>query len=842
MSGPTPIDVSTEAELNQAIATVDAATTGSYDIVFTANITEGTDTGTSITYGTQTLSAPPDLYALNLTSSVSVTIDGGSYALDGDNLYQGLFVFQGDVTIQSLTIENAIATGGAGAPGRTGGGGGGGAGLGGGLFVAGTTAGGGSGGQVVLSGVTFSNDGAVGGAGGGQGGASGGAGGGGLDGGNGGAASSTGGGGGGGIGAAGGAGNGSGGSPGGVGIVLGASSGGAGGGTPGNSGGSGGSNGGGGGGGGNGGGAGGGIGGQPGNYAGGNPPVRGQGGAGGYGGGGGGAIGNNGSTGGEGGFGAGGGGGSGNHSEVHADGGSGGFGGGGAGAGSDGAGGVGGFGAGHGGLGKYGPSGTTGGGGAQNGAGGGGGLGAGGDIFVQQGGSLTIEGGNLGAGSVSGGTAGAGTGGASGTGGQGFGGGIFLQGSETQTLEAIGTGTLTISGSIADENGSITTGYTSDTAGLMIAGSGTVKLDAHNTFTGGTAVETGATLLLGTAGAAGSGAISGAGRVAIGTTGTVTLGPTTGPDTYTGGTTIESGTLLLGTAGAAGSGDIAFGTGDPPVLAFALADAPTNTIDAFGAGDAIDITDLNATDITSFSFDTGGNVLTIDYTTGGGGASLDLNFTNGAGGDNFQYKTDGADGTLIVCYYPGTAIRTASGDVAVECLRIGDSVMLADGGMLPVRWIGQNTVSTRFADPLRVLPIRIRAGALAEGLPERDLLVSPEHAILVEDILVQAGALVNGVSIIRETSVPETFTYYHVELAEHALLLAEGLPAESFVDNVHRTAFDNWAEHVELYGDAPVTEMSYPRAQSRRQVPTEIHAWLLTRAKDCCSPAAGIAA
>jgi autotransporter-associated beta strand protein len=367
-----------------------------------------------------------------------------------------------------------------------------------------------------------------------------------------------------------------------------------------------------------------------------------------------------------------------------------------------------------------------------------------------------------------------------------------LQGSQAQTLEAIGTGTLTISGVIADENGSITTGYSSDTAGLMIAGSGTVKLDADNT--------------------------------------------------YSGGTTIESGTLSLGAAGAAGSGDITFGTGDPPVLAFALADAPANTIDDFLSPDAIDITDLRASEITSFSFDTGSDVLTIDYTIGGSSASLDLNFSSGAGGDNFQYINDGHDGTLIVCYYPGTGIRTPSGDVAVECLRIGDSVMLADGGVLPVRWIGHNTVSTRFADPLRVLPIRIRAGALAEGLPERDLLVSPEHAILVEDILVQAGALVNGVSIIRECHVPETFTYYHVELAEHALLLAEGLPAESFVDNVHRTAFDNWEEHVERYGDAPVTEMSYPRAQSRRQVPAEIHARLITRATECSGPTAGMAA
>jgi hypothetical protein len=156
--------------------------------------------------------------------------------------------------------------------------------------------------------------------------------------------------------------------------------------------------------------------------------------------------------------------------------------------------------------------------------------------------------------------------------------------------------------------------------------------------------------------------------------------------------------------------------------------------------------------------------------------------------------------------------------------------MLADGRVLPVRWIGRNTVSTRFADPLRVLPIRIRAGALGDNRPERDLLVSPEHAVLVEDILIQAGALVNGLSVLREAEVPETFVYYHVELSEHALILAEGLAAESFVDNLCRMVFDNGAEHAALYGDAPIRELPYPRAQSHRQVPREIVASLMARA------------
>ena len=103
---------------------------------------------------------------------------------------------------------------------------------------------------------------------------------------------------------------------------------------------------------------------------------------------------------------------------------------------------------------------------------------------------------------------------------------------------------------------------------------------------------------------------------------------------------------------------------------------------------------------------------------------------------------------------PGTMVRTPRGEVAVETLARGDCVMTTDGRAEKVSWIGRQTVSLRFADPLRVLPIRIKAGALGENVPSRDLLLSPDHAILVGEVLIQAGALVNGTSIVRETKVP----------------------------------------------------------------------------------------
>ena len=84
----------------------------------------------------------------------------------------------------------------------------------------------------------------------------------------------------------------------------------------------------------------------------------------------------------------------------------------------------------------------------------------------------------------------------------------------------------------------------------------------------------------------------------------------------------------------------------------------------------------------------------------------------------------------------------------------------------------------------------------------------------------------------RETRVPATFVYYHVELDDHSLILAENAPAETFVDNVDRMGFDNWDEHEALYpAGRPIDEMPYPRAKARRQVPQSVRAALDGRAR-----------
>ena len=209
------------------------------------------------------------------------------------------------------------------------------------------------------------------------------------------------------------------------------------------------------------------------------------------------------------------------------------------------------------------------------------------------------------------------------------------------------------------------------------------------------------------------------------------------------------------------------------------------------------------------------------------GTKLDLNASTGPN-DPHNANWNLHDGApACYCFLAGTAVMTPNGEVAVETLKTGDMVVLADGRAAPINWLGVQTVATRFADPLRVLPVRIAAGALADGLPKRDLLISPDHAILRDGVLVQAGAMVNGLSITRERAMPEIFRYYHVEVADHSCILAEGVAAETFVDNVSRMAFDNWQER-----EAPlaVEEMSLPRVKSARQLPLAMRELLMLRA------------
>lgn len=146
--------------------------------------------------------------------------------------------------------------------------------------------------------------------------------------------------------------------------------------------------------------------------------------------------------------------------------------------------------------------------------------------------------------------------------------------------------------------------------------------------------------------------------------------------------------------------------------------------------------------------------------------------------------------TVAPCFALGTMIRTPGGLMAVEALVEGDLVTLATGEPARVIWVGRRTVDIeRHRWPDLVRPVRIQAGALADGVPSRDLFLSPEHGLLIDGALVPAGSLVNGRTIVQEGGI-RFVTYFHVELEAHDIILAEDTPVETYLDVGNRFMFE----------------------------------------------------
>jgi hypothetical protein len=257
-----------------------------------------------------------------------------------------------------------------------------------------------------------------------------------------------------------------------------------------------------------------------------------------------------------------------------------------------------------------------------------------------------------------------------------------------------------------------------------------------------------------------------------------------------------SGTLRLGSSTAVTS----FGTGGNGMISgmnVGVSLAPTDILDVttiakssiVSAGlnvahTQIQLFDLNHTLIASFNLDAPVAAATfVDWATDGGtGSNIFL--------------------SSVVCFAAGTNIGTSRGDVAVEHLTQGDMVMTlsSDGqGQRRVEWIGRRRIDlAAHARPETVAPIRIGRGAFAEEMPYVDLLVSPDHAIFVDGKLICARQLINGTTIQQEMSWASV-EYFHVELDTHAILLANGLPAESYLDTGNRGFFANSGAPVVLH-------------------------------------------
>ena len=145
----------------------------------------------------------------------------------------------------------------------------------------------------------------------------------------------------------------------------------------------------------------------------------------------------------------------------------------------------------------------------------------------------------------------------------------------------------------------------------------------------------------------------------------------------------------------------------------------------------------------------------------------------------------------VICFTPGTLIRTDTGLSRIEDLREGDFVQTKDNGRQPVRWIGKRRMSGArlFAMP-HLRPIRFHANALGMTRPDHDLLVSPSHRMLIKgdvaqslfntpEVLVTAKDLINGRTVTVDTHLREV-TYIHVLLEHHQVMWANGVETESF--------------------------------------------------------------
>ena len=139
----------------------------------------------------------------------------------------------------------------------------------------------------------------------------------------------------------------------------------------------------------------------------------------------------------------------------------------------------------------------------------------------------------------------------------------------------------------------------------------------------------------------------------------------------------------------------------------------------------------------------------------------------------------------------GTMIDIEGGRKAVEELVIGDMVRTKDDGYQPIRWIAARTLtSAHFAADPSLRPIRIKAGALGDAKPAQDLMVSPQHCVLLDDwrcdllfgedeVLAPAEALLNDSSISIDRACKEV-TYYHFLFDKHQIVYSNGAETESF--------------------------------------------------------------
>lgn len=272
----------------------------------------------------------------------------------------------------------------------------------------------------------------------------------------------------------------------------------------------------------------------------------------------------------------------------------------------------------------------------------------------------------------------------------------------------------------------------------------------------------------------------------------------------TGSVNIETGTSLLITGSVDSGVTLDFGQSAGTIDIATLA-GMSGVIAGFSENNVIDFSELGQ---LSETYQTGANGLGTLVVSNGVSTVGHLQFENPSlSSSSFVINNLGAgiEQIAVSCFVEGTPIRSLGIDKPVECLKIGDLVDTHDGRSVVIRWIGKRRISgtISFDD----FPISFPQGSLGDGLPTCDMGISSDHALFVGGVLIPAGLLCN--KVIRRIDPGESVTFYHVECERHEVILAAGVPVESFVDIHSRDGFDNSDEYRALYGSRlapPITE------------------------------------
>jgi hypothetical protein len=241
-----------------------------------------------------------------------------------------------------------------------------------------------------------------------------------------------------------------------------------------------------------------------------------------------------------------------------------------------------------------------------------------------------------------------------------------------------------------------------------------------------------------------------------------------------------------------------FGTGT-----FAFVNPGTSIASALNnvaIGDAIELPGSSVASVTY-----GANSLTV-VTSAGTTTFSNANYLAGSVPTGFTAVADAATGlqeiTFQLCFCQGTLIRTPGGEVPVERLAVGDDVVTWSGQTRRITWIGVGQVLATRGSRSAATPVIVRKGALGADMPHCDLRVTKGHSLLLDGALIPVEELINHRSILWDDRAQEV-SIYHVELATHDVLVANGAPAESYRDDGNRWLFRNANSGWGLAAQAP---------------------------------------